>query len=130
MTQRNTERPLFCNSLKISEKKPFSGFFMRLFCLNIPHRPVESTGFILKFLRNMHEHFLKTKQPMSTMNQYQFFKLVRAMRSAQKMYFKNRSHDDLRKSKALEKRVDEEIMRVNKLFEDFQEEINEQPSEN
>ena len=63
---------------------------------------------------------MKTKQPMSTMNQYQFFKLVRAMRSAQKMYFKNRSHDDLRKSKALEKRVDEEIMRFSDVLKSQQ----------
>ena len=31
---------------------------------------------------------------------------VKAMREAQKEYFRTRSHDSLRKSKALEKRVD------------------------
>lgn len=35
--------------------------------------------------------------------------LVRDMRTAQKEYFKTRSHDALQRSKALEKRVDEEV---------------------
>jgi len=34
---------------------------------------------------------------------------VKAMREAQKEYFRTRSHDSLRKSKALEKRVDDMI---------------------
>lgn len=35
--------------------------------------------------------------------------LVKEMRSAQKEYFRDRSRDALQRSKALEKRVDEEI---------------------
>lgn len=34
---------------------------------------------------------------------------VKAMRETQKEYFRTRSHDSLRKSKALEKRVDDMI---------------------
>lgn len=34
---------------------------------------------------------------------------VKAMREAQKEYFRTRSHDSLRKSKAMEKRVDNMI---------------------
>jgi len=35
--------------------------------------------------------------------------LVKEMRSAQKEYFRDRSHDALQRSKALEKRVDDAI---------------------
>lgn len=41
----------------------------------------------------------------------QFFNLVKAMREAQKEYFTSRSLEALRKSKQLERRVDEYIMR-------------------
>lgn len=41
---------------------------------------------------------------------YKAFKaLVREMRTAQKEYFRDRSHDALQRSKALEKRVDDEL---------------------
>lgn len=40
------------------------------------------------------------------------YKLVVAMRNKQKEYFKTRSQSALRESKALEKRVDDEIKRV------------------
>lgn len=38
-----------------------------------------------------------------------FYKLVVALRNKQKEYFKTRSQSALRESKALEKRVDDEI---------------------
>ena len=38
-----------------------------------------------------------------------FFKLVAALRDKQKEYFRTRSQSALRESKALEKRVDDEI---------------------
>ena len=57
------------------------------------------------------------------MTSLEFFKLVRAMRDAQKRYFKNREVDDLRKSKALEKRVDSEIMRVSDILKSKQVQI-------
>lgn len=41
----------------------------------------------------------------------QFFNLVKAMREAQKEYFTSRSLEALRKSKQLERKVDEYIMR-------------------
>lgn len=40
-----------------------------------------------------------------------FYKLVVALRNKQKEYFKTRSQSALRESKALEKRVDDEIKR-------------------
>lgn len=43
------------------------------------------------------------------MNDKDFLELVRQMREAQKQYFKTRWVDDLRKSKKLEKQVDDEI---------------------
>lgn len=51
------------------------------------------------------------------MDAKQFFDLVSQMREAQKMYFKTRYSDWLQKSKALEKRIDAEISRVNKIKE-------------
>ena len=42
-----------------------------------------------------------------------FFNLVAALRDKQKEYFRTRSQSALRESKALEKRVDDEISRVN-----------------
>lgn len=50
------------------------------------------------------------------MNAKEFFGLVKEMRLQQKEYFKTRSSDVLRKSKALEKRVDDEIERVEKVM--------------
>lgn len=50
------------------------------------------------------------------MNAKEFFGLVKEMRVQQKEYFKTRSADVLRKSKALEKRVDDEIERVEKVM--------------
>lgn len=43
------------------------------------------------------------------MNARQFFDLTASMRKAQKEYFKTRSRDALNRSKALEKRIDDEI---------------------
>ena len=45
-----------------------------------------------------------------------FFDLVREMRETQKGYFLTRSRDLLEKSKALEREVDREIARVDKLL--------------
>lgn len=49
-----------------------------------------------------------------------FFNLVTEMRKNQKDYFKTRSIEALRKSKELEKQVDDEIARVNKIISDKQ----------
>lgn len=46
------------------------------------------------------------------MNNRTFFEKVSLMREAQKDYFRTRSHDALRKSKALEAEIDREIERV------------------
>ena len=45
----------------------------------------------------------------------EFFSLVTEMRNAQKMYFRNRTPDYLQQSKQLEKKVDDEIRRVQRL---------------
>lgn len=50
------------------------------------------------------------------MNAKEFFGLVKEMRLQQKEYFKTRSSDVLKKSKALENRVDDEIERVEKVI--------------
>ena len=50
------------------------------------------------------------------MNAKEFFGLVKEMRLQQKEYFKTRSSDVLKKSKALEKRVDDEISRVERIL--------------
>lgn len=49
-----------------------------------------------------------------------FFNLVTEMRKNQKDYFKTRSIEALRKSKELERQVDDEIARVNKIISDRQ----------
>ena len=49
------------------------------------------------------------------MNATEFFSLVTEMRNAQKMYFRNRTPDYLQQSKQLEKKVDDEIRRVQRL---------------
>lgn len=46
----------------------------------------------------------------------QFYEKVKEMRQAQKMYFKTRRTDYLRKSKALEKEIDREIERVENIL--------------
>lgn len=51
------------------------------------------------------------------MNRYEFFRKVEAMRSAQKEYFSTRSKESLVKSKELEKEIDAEIDRVNRVLE-------------
>ena len=48
------------------------------------------------------------------MNSRQFYEKVKEMRQAQKMYFKTRRTDYLRKSKELEREIDKEIERVEK----------------
>lgn len=50
------------------------------------------------------------------MNAREFFDLVREMREAQRSYFRTRSKDLLEKSKQLEREVDREITRVDKLL--------------
>lgn len=54
------------------------------------------------------------------MNAKDFFNLVEQMRKNQKDYFKTRSTESLRKSKELERLVDDEIARVNKIISDKQ----------
>lgn len=54
------------------------------------------------------------------MNAKDFFNLVEQMRQNQKDYFKTRSTESLRKSKELEKKVDDEIARVNKIMSEKQ----------
>lgn len=49
------------------------------------------------------------------MNSRTFFEKVALMREAQKDYFRTRSNDALRKSKALEAEIDREIERVRSL---------------
>lgn len=50
------------------------------------------------------------------MNAEQFFRLTEKMRAKQQEYFRTRAQKALRESKDLEKRVDEEIERVNKVL--------------
>lgn len=50
------------------------------------------------------------------MNARQFFNLVSQMRATQKEYFRTRSKEVLLQSKQLEKRVDDEILRVNNIL--------------
>ncbi|MBR6630438.1 MAG: hypothetical protein IKK89_00655 [Alistipes sp.] len=54
------------------------------------------------------------------MNAEQFFKLVTEMRGAQKEYFRFKSNRALVESKRLEKAVDAEIERVNKILHEKQ----------
>ena len=49
------------------------------------------------------------------MNAKEFFSLVTEMRNAQKMYFRYRTADSLQYSKDLERQVDNEIRRVQRL---------------
>lgn len=54
------------------------------------------------------------------MNAKQFFTIVSQMRQAQKDYFKTRDKEVLNKSIKLERQVDEEIDRVNKIISNKQ----------
>lgn len=49
------------------------------------------------------------------MNAKEFFSLVTEMRNAQKTYFRNRTTENLQRSKDLERQVDNEIRRVERL---------------
>lgn len=51
-----------------------------------------------------------------TMDHEAFYKLVVALRNKQKEYFRTRTQEALRESKALEKRVDDEIKRVENIL--------------
>ena len=55
------------------------------------------------------------------MDAQQFFRLVVKLRDKQKEYFRTRAQASLRESKHLEKAIDEEIERVNKLLAERQE---------
>jgi hypothetical protein len=52
------------------------------------------------------------------MNAEQFFRLTEKMRAKQQEYFRTRSQRALHESKDLERRVDEEIERVNKVLQE------------
>lgn len=54
------------------------------------------------------------------MNAKQFYETTRAMRAAQKKFFKSRSSFDLREAKRLEKVIDDEIARVDAIEESKQ----------
>ena len=54
------------------------------------------------------------------MNAEQFFRLTERMRAKQKEYFNTRSQTSLQESKQLERQVDEEIQRVNKVLQERQ----------
>ena len=51
-----------------------------------------------------------------TIDHEAFYKLVVALRNKQKEYFRTRTQSALRESKALEKRVDDEIKRVENIL--------------
>ena len=55
------------------------------------------------------------------MDARQFFNLVSEMRNKQKEYFKTHTQSDLKESKALEKRVDDEIARVTQVLKEKRE---------
>ena len=50
------------------------------------------------------------------MDKREFFDKVSEMRDAQKEYFRTHSSASLNKSKKLEKEIDDEILRVNKIL--------------
>ena len=52
------------------------------------------------------------------MTSMDFYSLVKEMREAQKEYFRTRSKDSLKRSKALEKRVDEALSGQIGIFDD------------
>lgn len=49
---------------------------------------------------------------MMTLNARNFFMLVTEMRNAQKMYFRNRTKEELEKSKELEKEIEHKIQEL------------------
>lgn len=53
------------------------------------------------------------------MTSREFFWLVANMRDAQRTYFRTRDQKDLRRCKATEGEVDEEIYRVKKILESY-----------
>lgn len=55
------------------------------------------------------------------MDARQFFNLVSEMRNKQKEYFKTHTQSALKESKTFEKRVDEEIARVEQLLKEKRE---------
>lgn len=55
------------------------------------------------------------------MDARQFFNLVSEMRNKQKEYFKTHTQSALKESKALEKRVDDEIARVTQVLKEKRE---------
>ena len=50
------------------------------------------------------------------MNGKQFFDLVAALREKQKLYFRTRTKESVNESKALERQLDAEIDRVNRIL--------------
>lgn len=60
--------------------------------------------------------YRETEIRRPAMNNKQFFDKVAAMRKYQKEYFRTRSSVALRNSKALEKEIDQEIERVQKII--------------
>ena len=59
---------------------------------------------------------MTTEKRNEVMNSRDFFDMVCRMRKAQKSYFKTRDRDALNLSKEIEKQVDEEINRVNRVL--------------
>lgn len=58
---------------------------------------------------------------LRVMDARQFFNLVSEMRNKQKEYFRTRTQSALKESKALEKRVDDEIERVGQVLKEKKE---------
>lgn len=57
---------------------------------------------------------------MSSERAYQFFRLVERMRNKQKEYFRTKSQAVLNESKQLEREVDSEIQKANKILNNRQ----------
>ena len=55
---------------------------------------------------------MSTEDTIRLAEAHRFMDTVTKMRNAQKMYFRNRTKEELEKSKELEKRVDDEIRHV------------------
>ena len=78
--------------------------------------------YALRSNRNEHNAHESSNLSMTTekrnevMNSRDFFDMVCRMRKAQKSYFKTRDRDVLNVSKEIEKQVDEEINRVNRVL--------------
>lgn len=69
-------------------------------------------GLLMICCADDHEWCAGYKRKQMTMNARQFFEKVALLRETQKEYFRTRSHEALRKSKALEAEIDNEIQRV------------------